>query len=613
MSKKILLFFLFIIGSPLFAATEFMFLSEITPGMTGMGYSAFEHDRIESFQFEVIDIVYNYFPSRDIILVKLSGELTNRTGVASGMSGSPLYINNKLIGALAYRFGVFMKEPIAGVTPIGEMLQIFDKENKRDLESTSVAAQLFPKMMDYLFADNRANFNLLDFFISTNHGQLEKIQSIKTPLIMSGLQPGIYRSLVEKFASTGFELQPAGSIQSSTSPPDNELKPGSAVGAVLVSGDFDISAVGTVTYCKGDQILAFGHPIFNSGPVNVPLAKANIVTTLASHYASDKFAVSTDIIGNIRQDRSSGIMGILGAKPPMIPMQVKVNSPLTEPKQFSFNLVKDRSAYISLPVFTWLTLVNTLEATRLGNADFGLELQGSISINGHADVLLNNFYAGSSTGFYSGAGVDIAEAAYDIAMTLGALLVNPFKIPDIEKIELNFTAIPGKNFAVLDRVYFDKKYVKLGDELTVIVHLKPYHRESYIIEKRIQIPIGLTDEKITVIIGGNKEVTQWDMQTNQARFQLDDFDALVNLLNRRPKNNEIILQLRKEDSGAVIHGKDFHDIPPSISRVLDHEKVQTSFNPLREKTVSEWIFSTQYGIQGGRKFDLTVLRSAVDF
>ncbi|MDW7679091.1 MAG: SpoIVB peptidase S55 domain-containing protein [bacterium] len=606
MLKKILLFFVCINSSSVFAVNDFMPLSEITPGMTGVGYSAFEHDRIESFQFEVIDIVYNYFPSRDVILVKLQGELTNRTGVASGMSGSPLYINNKLIGALAYRFGVFMKEPIAGVTPIEEMLQIFEKENKRDIETATVAVHLFPKMMDYLFANNSANFDLVDNFITKNDRHLEKFQPIKTPLIISGMQPRIYRSLAQKFASTSFELLPAGAIHPSKPPADSDLKPGSAVGAVLVSGDFDISAVGTVTYRKGDQILAFGHPIFDSGPVNVPMAKANIITTLASHYASDKFAVSADIIGNIRQDRSSGILGLLGEMPPMIPMQVTVNSPLSEPGQFSFNLVKDRSNYVSLPVFTWLTLVNALESTRLGNADFGLKLDGSISIKGHGDVILKNFYAGSSTGFYSGAGVDIAEAAYDIAMTLGALLVNPFKIPDIEKIELNFTAVPGQNSAIIERVYFDKKYVKPGDELKVIIHLKPYHRGSYIIEKRIQIPTGLTDEKIAVVVGGNKEVTQWDMQINRARFQPDDFDALVNLLNRRPKNNEIILQLRNEDRGAVIHGKDFHDIPPSISRVLDHEKVQKSFDPLREKIVKEWIFSTQYGIQGGRKFDLMV-------
>jgi len=152
--------------------------------------------------------------------------------------------------------------------------------------------------------------------------------------------------------------------------------------------------LGTVTYRNGNRILAFGHPFFNSGPVNIPLAAAKVITTFSSLYASNKFAVATEIIGNIRQDRSSGIMGLVGEIPPMIPVNVRISSPITAEKKFQFKMANDRSMATIMPVFLWITLLNALESSRLGGGDYALKLNGRIDLEKYPDVILDNFYSG---------------------------------------------------------------------------------------------------------------------------------------------------------------------------------------------------------------------------
>lgn len=607
--RKLIFSFVVFFCSALMGADKFMQVSQIEPGMKGIGYTAFEHNKIESFGVEIIEVVYNYFPSRDIILVRLVGDRVERTGVVAGMSGSPIYIEGKLIGALAYRIGSFQKEPIAGITPIHEMLKIFDKEDKREQEAPFLNPNQNFLSDQYLNALNGQNFDLLSVFKSELSSSSKNLQPIKTPLLVSGLHPAVYSRISGKFDHANFEIMSSGTVLTKTGQ-DDSLKPGEGVGGVIVNGSFDISAVGTVTYVDGNKVLAFGHPLFNSGPVNVPMARANVITTLASLYASNKFAVSTDIIGNIRQDRSSGIMGILGETPPMIPVNVLFRSPLSGDLKFNFNLVKDKSNYNILPVFLWLTLVNAIESARLGNSDYAIKLNGSIELENQNDVKLNNFYAGNGMGFYDGSGQDIPEAAYEIAMTFGALLVNKFKIPNVKGVNLEFEVIPGQKSIKIEKVYFDKKKLKPGESLKLIVHLRPYHKEQIEVEKKITIPRNIDTKKLTLVIAGNETVTQWEMKSRAAKFIPDSFGDIVEILNRRRKNNYIYIQLKSADNGAVIHGKEYSEIPPSIYKVMNQEKSQKTFRTLSDKIIKEWEIPTDYAISGGRKFEIKIEQSA---
>jgi len=606
--KKLLLAMLILCASVIYAGDEFMQPTEIKPGMKGIGYTVFENNKIESFGVEVLEVVYNYFPSRSVIIVKLIGDRVEHTGVASGMSGSPIYINNKLVGALAFRFGNFMKDPIAGVTPIHEMLKIFEKEKLRKIET---ADRSLPGRVNntknFSNRNGARRFDLITLLKSKISSQFENFQPIKMPLIISGLQPQIYEKLAPELIQTNFELLPGGKVARRAQTNFNvSLKPGEAVSSALIHGDFDISAMGTVTYRDGKKILAFGHPLFDSGPVNLPMAKSSVITTLSSMYASNKFGTTTDIIGTIRQDRSTGIMGVLGEMPSMIPVAISFSSPIFKEKQFHLNLVNDPSNYSILPVFFWISLVNIIESVRLANSDYALQLNGKIEIDGYDNVVLSNLYAGGQQGFFSGKGTDISEAAYDIAMTLRELLINKFQITKIKQIELHFRVIPGQKTAMIEKVFFNKNRIKPGDTLSVFIQLKPYHREIIELQKQIIIPETIEGKRLILAVGGGAQIMSWERKVGIIRSSPQNFIDLIRILNQSRKNNEIILQLKMKDQGGVIHGKDFPTLPPSILDVLNQKKADKSYQPVKEKILKEWNIITDFSIQGGRLFKLRV-------
>jgi len=607
--KNIIIALFFLSSSFMYAQNNFMPVKQIKPGMKGKGLTVFEGDEIESFDVEIIDVIYNYYPDRDIILVKLIDDKTEHTGVAAGMSGSPIYINEKLIGALAYRYGEFMKDPIAGVTPIEEMKQIFHKEKIRSLESINIKNQESIYSKYYLNPHSQENVDMLSLLDEKADNNYQKIQPIKTPLVITGLQPSLYKKINQRFDKLNITLLPGGKVKTDPTTKNVDLVPGSAVGAVIVNGDFDISAVGTVTYRDGDKILAFGHPMLDAGPVNLPMAKATVITTLSSYWASNKLAVSTDIIGNIKQDRSPGIMGIIGGKAPLIPVSVTVNSKLHQEKEYNFNIADDRSNYTRIPVFLWITLLNTLESARIANGDYALKLNGCMKIKNSTDINFDNFYSGGASGFYSGSGYDIAEAAYDIAMTLGSILTNKFQPIKIEQLLLNFEAIPGQKSARIEKIYFNKKTVKPGEKLKVILHLTPYLGKTIELSEQIVIPKNVSSKTVTLTIGGKNEITGWELRAGKAKFIPNNFAELIKILNKRRKNNDIIIQLKMKDNGAILHGQEFYSLPPSINSVLRQEKAQKTFKSLNEKIIKEWIISTDYGITGGRKINLRIQNS----
>jgi len=604
--KNFIVTLIILFNSFLYAQNDFLSVTEIKPGMRGVGLTVFEGSNIESFEVKIIDVMYNYYPGRDIILVKLLGDRTDHTGVVAGMSGSPVYIEEKLIGALAYRLGDFMKDPIAGITPIEEMFEIFHKEKKRAIESPNINKQESIYTKYYLDPQNQNKVDLLSLLAEKPSNRSQKIKPIETPFVMTGLQPSVYQKLSERFDQMNLPLLPGGKLNPRSTADNKKLVPGSAVGAVMVNGDFDISSVGTVTYRDGDKILAFGHPMMDAGPVNIPMAKSTVVTTLSSYWASNKLAVSTDIIGNIRQDRSPGIMGVLGEVPPMIPVRVTVKSKLHEEKIFNFNLADDPANYTRLPVFLWITLLNTLESARIANADYALKLTGRIKIKDSEIIKFDNFYAGGASGFYGRAGYDMAEAAYDIAMTTGSVLTNKFSPVKIEQLLLNFEAIPGQKSARIEKIYFNRKLVKPGENLKIILHLKPYLGKIIELSRQIEIPNNLSSKTVTLAIGGKNEVTSWEIKTGAGKYVPSDFSELVKILNRRRKNNRIYIQLKSKDTGAIIHGKEFSTLPPSINRVLNNEQAHKTFKSLSEKIIKEWTISTDYSIIGGRKLDIRI-------
>lgn len=588
----------------LYGATAIMPLQDIQPGMRGYGLTVFEGDQIEKFDIEVIGVVRNFQPQRDLIVIKLLGERIHHTGVVAGMSGSPIYVDGKLIGALAYRMGSFMKDAIAGVTPIGEMLEIFNKESVRSQELQATIQNPPISVEAYVSNQGPHNFDLRQLIALPQLCDGAMFAPIETPLVVTGWSVTTAGKVANLLNQTFLQVMPGGKLAQATPEMNPELQPGSAVAGTLISGDFDISAVGTVTYCDENKILAFGHPFFNSGPVNIPMSQAKVITTLSSLYASNKFAIATNIIGNIRQDRSTGIMGKMGEIPPLLPVEVRISSPLASDRQFHFNVVNDRSSFGIMPVFLWMTLINALESARLGNGDYGLTLDGRIDLENADDVILTDFYSGSGQGYFDGSGLDASEAAYDIVMTLSALLMNRFENPRVNKLELSFHAKPGQHLAEIEQIFVDRTEVRGGDSLHVLIFLRPYHGKIMEIKQAISIPTGLSADRCTIAIGGRDEITTWELQAGIGRFSPSNFAELVAFLNQRRQKTQIIIQLKIADKGMTLHGRQYATLPPSVYQTLRNPRTQNLYQTVTEKIVREWRLPIPMEIKGGRKFDL---------
>src|SRR5215467_4846296 len=310
-------------------SVETMPLDQIHAGMRGTAYTVFQGTRPEPMDVEVLGVLKNANgPKGDIILVRLGGDKAQYTGVVAGMSGSPVYIDGKLAGALAFRIGEFSKEPIAGVTPIGEMLEI----NALDKSPAEALSPAGPEVGTNAKTSNPAPGSAIQDFASY-------LKPIDTPLVFSGFSEEAVRMFAPQFAAAGIvPVMGVGSVSDEKQP--EPMEPGSAVSAVLVRGDMDIAATCTVTYMDAEHLLACGHPLMQFGSIDLPMTKAEVVATLPSPLNAFKIVNATEPVGAFIQDRHTGILGEFGRKPEMIPVSLTIRGgPST--KQFHYEVLNN--------------------------------------------------------------------------------------------------------------------------------------------------------------------------------------------------------------------------------------------------------------------------------
>src|SRR5437660_995600 len=306
-------------------------VSQIHAGMHGVAYTVFEGTKPEAMQVEVLGVLKNANgPKGDVILVRLGGKKAEYTGVVAGMSGSPVYFDGKLAGALAFRIGEFSKEPIAGVTPIAEMLEINAMDRSKPVEMPS--ARSGPSVPSKTSGPGDPSALLLQSVANY-------LKPIDTPLVFNGFDEETVRRFAPQFASAGIiPVMGAGSVSDIKQP--EPLEAGSAVSAVLVRGDMDIAATCTVTYIDPQRLLASGHPLLQYGMLDIPMTKAQILATLPSPLNAFKIVNATEPVGSFVQDRHTGIMGMLGRDPQMIPVTLNIHGGPAD-KQFHYEVLKN--------------------------------------------------------------------------------------------------------------------------------------------------------------------------------------------------------------------------------------------------------------------------------
>src|SRR6266571_2149191 len=419
-------------------------VSQIHAGMRGLAYTVFQGTKPEPMTVEVLGVLKNANgPKGDIILVRLGGTKAEYTGVVAGMSGSPVYFDGKLAGAVAFRIGEFSKEPIAGVTPISEMLEI------SALDSTPTNVPVQAKSLPSLTAKTSGP----GLPSSTAQSFANYLKPIDAPLVFSGFSEDAVQKFAPQFASSGIVPVMGVGSASDVKQPD-PLEPGSAVSAVLVRGDMDIAATCTVTYIDADHLLACGHPLLQFGSIALPMTKAQVLATLPSPLNAFKIVNATETVGSFVQDRHTGILGEFNKKPEMIPVTLTIRGGPTS-REFHYEVLNN--AKLS-PVAMMATVFNALHGVNDYGEEITYRMSGRISVNGYPDVSVENMFAVADGG---------QPAAVLAALSLGdrfsRIYDNPYTVPDIRGVQLDFDLERDRRAARLESARTDVTEARPGD------------------------------------------------------------------------------------------------------------------------------------------------------
>jgi len=563
-------------------------LEKITAGMHGVAFTVFQGTTPEAMDVEVLGVLKNANgPKGDIILVRLGGEKAKYTGVVAGMSGSPVYFEGKLAGAVAFRIGEFSKEPIAGVTPISEMLEI----SALDTTPTSVPVQTksLPTLSSKTSGPGVSSVPVQSF---SNY-----LKPIETPLVFSGFSEDAVQKFAPQFASQG--IVPVMGVGSASSVKQPEpLVPGSAVSAVLVSGDMNIAATCTVTYIDPSHLLACGHPLMQFGMVDLPMTKAQVLATLPSPLNAFKIVNATETVGSFVQDRHNGILGEFGKKAEMIPVTLTIHGG-TAPKVFHFQVLNN--ARLS-PVAISTTVYNALHGVNEYGDETTYAMKGAISVGGFPEVKLEDMFSASPDGLQPAA----MMAASSVGGSFGRIYDNPYSTPDIKGLQLDFEVTNDRRSARLESARTDVSEARPGDEVTIEILLRPYRGDAIIEHVPVRIPTSASKGSTMRILVSDGDMLD-RLRRNPSGSQRLDLASTIGVLNKQHVNNRVYVSVLDQDPEAMVADKVMPTLPLSVMNVMDGMRGTQDMTVLGESSVSET--STKpldYVVSGAQLLSITI-------
>ncbi|MHB8503171.1 MAG: SpoIVB peptidase S55 domain-containing protein [Candidatus Acidiferrales bacterium] len=545
--------------------TEIIPLSQIRPGMQGYAYTIFAGDQVEKFDLEVIGVMPNFLgPKQSIILVQLKGPKVEHTGVVAGMSGSPVYFEGKLAGALSLKLGVFTKEPIGGVTPIEDVL-------RPQPQLTSEADPYQSPQPQLSLPQNAAS--------NTSLPTGSALEPIETPLVFSGYQPEALRQFGSQLQSYGFVAAQGGTA--APKPDDSHLVPGDMAGMVLVQGDTSISSACTVTAIRSDKVYLCGHPFLSLGDVQFPMARTEVLTTLSSELASTKIINVGGSIGTITGDHLTAVTGKLGAPPRMIPLDLTLVVGGAE-KKLHFEMVNHPKL---TPLLIGLTVFNGLTQNSLYGEGTTLHLSGEVVVHGHAPVQIENTFAPGDA--FTPDGLPIA---LDIQTVFTRLFTNTREVPVFDRIALRVESVPGRQSYSIESAWLEKGEASPGETLRVRVLLRPYRGPARIEETTVHVPDQATRGTTLRVL-----VTDGDMLNRASRgFSFAgaggssaSLDQLIALLNRERRNDRLYVGLFAPTPTILWDDKELPNVPLSEINVVDGRPAPGTVQILRESLASE--------------------------
>ncbi len=564
--------------------SHFMAVGELRRGMRGIGKTVFQGAAIDTFAAEILGVASSILgPRRDLILARLSGGPLASTGVIAGMSGSPVYINGRMIGAVAYAFP-FSKIPICGITPVHEMLQVMDRSMEPlpkeqrvwapfELDSTGAA----------LVKESIADVQV--------RGPVA-LEPLATPVWVTGLTGDDAEVLGEVLRPLGLRVQtsPGGRAQDKGEIP---FVPGAAIGVQLIAGDLSATGIGTLTHVDGDRIIAFGHPMMLSGSTDMPMTQAYIFDVIPSHFLSSKLGAATLPVGAIRQDRVAAIAGVLGAVPDMLPVEIGVvSSPTTQ--TYRFEILRHRDL---TPRLVWFVLLKTLETTEKLFGTSTLRMRSHIRFSDGRSLEKEQVYGGTAA---------ISIAAEEVMRPLNTLARSPFPGLELEELRVELELSESIANAVVRSLRVGNPELEEGEPIEVEVVLQPYRRPP--VEQRLELalPADLGPGPLLLRVGSGEAGERWERARLPDAFRARDDRHLLQLLEYHERNDELIVELYRSQPSLTLEGRELPGLPPSVRSILEAERSSGHLGPVHGQVILRQRIRTDYVLSGAQTLELTL-------
>ncbi len=564
------------------ANTELFAIEDLRPGMKGVARTVFSGSEPQEFGLEVLGVLDGFTgPRQSTIIAKLSGANVDKTGVFAGMSGSPVFIDNKLVGAIAYSFP-FSKEAICGITPIKQMIDIFAQGNEKPRNAEARAFSFTASAGNWKPSLPKQPIGAQSLIAPVSAGSPQaplmgqQIQPIATPVVFSGIRQETLSLFSSQLSDSGLlpvsGVGGAAPITPLESYDNNTLTPGTSVSVQLARGDYSVAAAGTVTFRDGQKIYAFGHPFLSLGSADMPMTESSVVTVIANTFNSFKLAVPGKLVGSISQDRATGIFGNLGHAPKMIPVKLTLHTSRGQAEQFNYEIVSDE--YLT-PLLLSITVFNSIAARERSVGEATITVDGSIAVNGQDPIGIQRRFSSANAGIL---------AATAIAAPAQALLSSGFDNVDIRGITLNVTSSEEKNSATLERISLDRTEVARGENVEIQAYVRTDSGKQFVERIPVQIPADAPSGQLMIMVGDGATMQE---SSSAKAFVPRELGQLVDAINKTKKNDRLYLKLLRPAPGVVIGSNELPNLPPSVVATLNNERTSGGYTPLALSSVYE--------------------------
>lgn len=566
------------------SSANFFPLSELKEGMHGQARTVFRGNEAEEFNVEILGVIPGAIgPKQDLIVGRLSGGGADRTAVFAGMSGSPVYIDGKLVGAISYSFP-FSKEPICGITPIEQMIAIFEKKDGAKIIASEPKAVSFAELASANwmadFPRNPAASSGLLAGVANNSLLMavagQSFQPIATPITFTGFSQATLNVFTPQLLQAGLIPVSAVGAAAPISPMKKAdattLVGGDSVSMQLTRGDYSLAAAGTVTWRDGDKIYAFGHPFLSLGTSNLPMAESHVVTVIPSLNNSFKLSVPDSMVGTMTQDRATGVFGKLGQSPKMIPVRINMTSSRGQTDVINIEVAKDD---FLTPLLLNMSIYNTAVAQERTIGDATVQISGEISIRNQQPIKVERRFAGGQATQF---------AAASVAAPVAALMKSRFDDLEISGITLNLTSSDGSKTAVLDRMSIDRMQVKAGETVEVQAFARTNSGKIFVQRIPVTIPVDTPTGVFSIMVADGREIQQ-----NSAiqHFVPRDLSELVATINKLKLPDRLYLQTSRTTNGAIIGSSEMPNLPPSVLATLNNDRTVGGIKPAVQTIVNE--------------------------